>query len=456
MTDRTRYSLAALLFLVFGPTLTAALIGWIVLRRSPLAVQYETAAMQVETGIDLKIDSVEYLRWNFWKYGQLEIPHPNTGKAFVVFSELENRLPKPEFSKPSTFFPPGKGTPRKQNSPHMSITLNPKDVSGDVAILSHLLLNQFGDRFSKRKTSLMFNFDEIEILCPEVLFTLTLVEGNFRSAGGKCLFECTFNMRDNPSQDAIHFTITRQKGDSPEEPELVVELQSKTTEVPVRFLALLFPGLKSLGSEAFFHGTVRGELSKKKVWTVTFEDMMIGNADLATLGAELTPYRMSGQLQIGVRSARIAFYGSQSRFLDAAGYILVGNGLVERKLFSRLANELQLSHTSNEVSNPNHRSNLNLLADLPKETRDIEFEMARFDVLLGSDGVSLHPVPAAMKSGLVIMVDKPGIYKYHLPRQISSGSIPYPVLFHWFSPTNAEVFPLTPQTQKILPYLLVP
>ena len=263
-------------------------------------------------------------------------------------------------------------------------------------------------------------------------------------------------MRDNPSQDAIHFTITRQKGDSPEEPELVVELRSKATEVPVRFLALLFPSLKSLGPEAFFHGTVRGELSKKNVWTVTFEDMTIGNADLKTLGAELTPFRMSGQLQISIRSARIAFNGTQSRFLDAGGWILIENGSVERKLFSRLVDQLQLSHTSNEVVNPNHRSNLNLFADLPREERDIEFATAWFNMFLGTDGISLHPVPTAAKSGLVIQVDKPGIYKYYLPRQIRSGSIPYSTLFHWLSPTGAEVFPLTPQTQKIVPYLFVP
>jgi len=455
MNDRTRHSLAVLLFLVFGPTLTAALVGWVVVRRSPLAVQYETNALRAETGIDLKIDSVDYRRQNSWKYGQVELSHPNTGQPFVVFSELENRLPEPEFLKSfsplALFGGAGKESFRRIKSPSVSIALNPKTVPQDVAILGHLLLNQFGDRFSDRNANLLFDFSEVEIRCPESPIKLMFVGGRFRSEEGKILLECSFNMQDNQSQDSIHFVILRQKNGSPEEPELIVELRTNTTEVPVRFLALLFPGLKSLGPEAFFHGTVRGELSKRNIWTVTFDDMTIENADLKTLAAELTPYRLSGQLRIGVKSAKIAFNGNQSRFLEAVGDIRIVNGSIERKLLARLVEDWQLSPTPNNVTNPLHQ-NRSLLDVLPPEEQDILFaEVPYMRVILGKDGALIQ---STYSNGIVIAMDQS--HRYHRPERISQGRIPYSVLLDSFSPDNAVFFPLTPQTQKIVPYLSPP
>ncbi|MCL2305166.1 MAG: hypothetical protein FWC43_07465 [Planctomycetaceae bacterium] len=457
MKDRTRHSLAVLLFLVFGPTLTAALVGWVALRRSPLAVQAETSTIRTGTGIDLKINSVEYRRWNLWKYGQMELPHPNTGRPLVVFSDLENRLLPSKISKSSSlfslFFPEiNTKSVRKIQSPFVSITLH----SGtDLAILGDFLLNQFGDRFADRKGNVVFNFDEIEIHCPAPpLFRLRLVEGHFYSENGKSSLECSFNFQENPSQEPVLFTITRQKGDS-DAPELLVELRTETTAVPVRFLALLFPGLKSLGPESFFHGTVRGELLKKNTWVVTFEDMTIENADLKTLGAELTPYRLSGRVNLMVKSARIARSGNQSRFLDGSGWVQIENGSIERKLLAQLIDDWQLSPTPNDETNPLHQWK-DLLELLPRERQDVAFVAAPLLVFLGKDGISLCPVPKNEKSGLIMEVDKEGFYKYHLPKQNRSTPIPYWAFFRSFSPPNAEFFPLTPQVQKIVPYLFQP
>jgi len=453
MKDRTRRSLAVLLFLVFGPTVTVALIGWIVLRRSPLAVQFETNSICTATGIDLKIDSVEYLRWNLWKYGQVELPHPNTGQPFVVFSDLENRLLQPKVSWLGTLFSPllpGKSTDsfRRINSPSVSIALKSQT---DIAVLSHLLLNQFGDRFADRTTGLAFIFNEFELIRQEDRLKMTLVEGRFRSEDGRCSLECKFNLHENSTQEPILFRITRQRNNSPEEPELLVELRTDMTEVPVRFLAIFFPGLASLGPEAFFHGNVLGEFSKKK-WTVKFDDMTIFNADLKTLGAELTPYRLSGQLQIGITLARMEFIGNQSRFLDADGYMSIIDGSIERTLLARLVDDWQLSPTPNHETNPMYQ-NTNLLSVLSQERQEIPFAEVLFSVFLGRDGVSIRPMK---QHGLIIEMDKLGHYKYHLPKQVGAHPIPYSDILNSFSPNTAEVLRITPQIQRILPHLYLP
>ena len=456
MKDQTRRSLAVLLFLVFGPTLTAALTGWIVLRRSPLAVQYETYTIRAGTGTDMNIDSVEYLRWNLWKYGQVELPHPSTGQPFVLFSDLENRLLPSKPSRTTSVFSsflPGMNTEYSHNihSPSVSIALNSKT---DLAILGNFLLNQFGDRFADRKGNLAFNFDEIGVRNPESQFRLRLVEGRFLSEEEKCSFECSFNLQENPSQEPIFFAITRHKNGSPEGTELIVELRTEETEVPVQFLALLFPGFKSLGPEAFFHGTVRGELSKRNSWIVTFEEMTIENADLKTLGAELTPYHLSGLVRISIKSARIERNGGQSRFWDASGWIHIENGSIERELLAQLVDDWRLSPTPNGVTNPLHQ-NKDLLEILSRERQIVTFVAASFYVFLGKDGISLHPLPTEEESGLVVEMDKEGLYKYHLPKQIRPNPIPYSALFHSFSPPSTEPFPLTPQIQRIVPYLFL-
>jgi len=456
MRDRTRHSLAVLLFLVFGPTCTAALLGWISLRRTSLAVWYETGTIREETGMNLTIDSVKYLRWNHWKYGEAEIPHPKTGQPFIVFSELENRLLQSEVPRSGSLFsfvlPQGvRGESfRRLNSPSVSFTLNSQ---ADVIILSHLLLNQFGDRFAGRQPDLGFRFDEIEIRGPEFHFKLTFVEGRFRSKAGKCSLECTFNLQENLFQELISFTITRQFS---EEPELIVELKTGETHVPARYLALLFPGLKSLGAEAFFHGTVRGELSKNHTWVVTFEDMTIENADLKTLGAGLTPYRLSGQVQMGVLSARMAFSGNQSRFLDAKGWIQITNGSMERKLLTQLVNDWQLSPDPNDVVNPLQRTNLNFLERPSQERQDASVAEATFFVLLGKDGIKIRPGFAKdEESGFVMQMDPDGFFKYYLPKQVSDRPISYSDLFHTFSPVDVDHIPLTPQIQRIVPSLFL-
>ena len=450
MKDRTRHSLAVLLFLVFGPTCTVALVGWIALRRSPLAVQYETSVLQAATGVDLKTDSVEYLRWNLWRYGQVELPHPNTGQPFVAFSDLENRLVQPKISRSGTIFSPllpkaRQESVRQVHSPFVSIALNSE---ADIAILGNLLLNQFGDRFAGRQPNLAFHFEEVEIRCQGLHYNLSFVDGSFRSEGGKSSLKCTFKFQENPLQEPISFTITRQ------EPELIVELKTDATEVPVRFLALLFPGLKSLGAEAFFHGTVRGERSQRGSWIVTFENMTIEKADLKTLGAGLTPYRLGGQVLLSIRTARVELSGTQSRFLDAAGWIQVENGTMERKLLAQLVEDWQLSPTPNNVTNPLHRNDLDFL-ERYSQGKDVDFALARFVIFLGRDGISLRPIQAEQESGLVMKIDPQNFYKYHLPEQISKTPIPYLTFFHTFSPPDAELVPLTPQIQRIVPSLFL-
>ena len=453
MRDRTRRSLVVLLFLAFGPTLTAALVGWVILRRSSPAVQYETYVIQAGTGMDLRIDSVEYLRWNFWKYGQVKLPHPSTGQPFVIFSDLENRLIPQKVSRSGSLFsfvlPEGLGAKSvwRLNSPSVLVTLNSKT---DLAILSDLLLNQFGDRFADRKPNLAFHFDEVEVRCPEFHFILTFVEGRFCFEEGEYSLECRFNFQENPSQEPILFTIVRQKNNSSEDSEFRVELRTEETRVPVRFLALLFPGLKLLGPEAFFHGTVRGELSKRNSWVITFEDMGIGNADLKTFGAELTPYRLSGQVQMGILSARMAFSDNQSRFLDAKGWILAENGSIERKLLAQLVEDWQLSPNPNNENNPLYQNNPNYLEKLQPERQDALFVKASFFVLLGKDGIMIRQ-GLDEESGLVMIMDQDGFYKYYLPERISKSRISYLALLRSFSPDDTKLFPLTPQILRILP-----
>ncbi len=464
MHDRARHSVAVLLFLVFGPVLTAALLGWIAIRRSPIAIQWEKSQTRNATGIDFKIDSVEYLRWNYQKYDELVFPHPSTGTAMFTISDLKLRRMESKSSTTGSVlrlllpFLADSETLCKLNSDSVSIVLNPKTLGNDVELLENLLLDQFGDRFSGHSRDVLFSFDKVDIQIPDSAakngITLTFLEGRFTSNGSRSELDCTFSLQDNPSRDPIRFVVKREKG-VPDKPELTVELRSESTEVPIRFLALLFPALNSLGSESYFHGTVRGESSGANRWVVTFEDMGIGNADLGELRKQLTTYRLTGRLRLEIVSAKIAIIEGQTRFLDAVGWIQIEDGSISRELLARLVDDWQLSTTPNDELNPLHRNNLDPLKDIPPNGKEgIRFAEVMLYLYLGKDGVLLRPIPRDVKSGLIIALDQQGFYKYHLPKRVGSGQpIPYAALLTTFSPPDAEVVPLTPQTQGIVPHL---
>ena len=446
--------------------LTAALLGGIAARRLPVAVWWEENVIQNATGLPFTLGSVEYHRWNLRKYGQVELPHPNTGQKFVTFPEVELRHSKSDTSKSSSllslFLPfwDDKQTFPKLSFSSVSVEISPKAVASDIRILGNMLLDQFGDRFSARKTNLSFHCDELEISVadslPDMRFKLTFLEGTFLADETECKLECTFSLQDNPSRDPVRFTIRRKKQNlqneqaQTAEPELIVELQTDETEVPVRFLALFFPTWNSLGPKAFFHGTVRGESSRKDYWTITFEDMGIGNADLQTLGAELTPYPLSGETQIGIASARIETDGTRTRFLDASGWIRIVNGAIDRRLLTRLVEDWQLSPMPNDAMNSLYQNNLDVLKNIPVDQAKIPIADASLSVLLGKDGVLLR---SNEKGGFIFASDRERYYKYHLPKQMGTTAISYSAIFGTFSPPNADVLSLTPQTQKLIQHL---
>ena len=444
--------------------LTVALIGGIAVRRLPVAAWWEENVAKNAIGLPIKLGSVEYRRWNLQKYGQVVLHHPNTGQKFVVFPEVELRRLKSAASDSSSllpFFVPfwdDKQTYSKLSIPRVSVELSQKTVTSDIRILGNMLLDQFGDRFSAREVKFAFHCDELDIRIadslPETRFKLMFLEGEFLSDETECKLECSFNLQDNPSRDPVRFTIRRKKQNPQNEqsqttePELVVELQTAKTEVPVRFLALFFPGLNSFGSDAFFHGTVRGESSHKDCWTITFEDMGIEEVDIQTLSAELTPFQLSGKTLLGIKSARIAVSSDGTRFLDASGWIQIVNGSIDRKLLTQLVDDWQLSPTPNTVSNPLHQNNLDLLKIIPADQTKILIAEASLSVLLGKDGVLLR---SNEKGGFVFASDRERFYKYHLPERMGMMAIPYSVIFGTFSPSDANLLPLTPQTQKLVP-----
>ena len=446
--------------------LTVALLGGIAARRLPVAVWWEKNAIQNATGLPFTLGSVEYQRWNLRKYGQVELSHPNTGQKFIAFPEVELRRSKSDSQKSSsiwTLFVPfldDKQTSPKLSFSSASIELSQKMVASDVRILGNMLLDQFGDRFSARKTNLSFHCDELEISVtdsfPDTRFKLTFLEGTFLADETECKLECTFSLQDNPSRDPVRFTIRRKKPNPQNErsqttePELIVELQTDETEIPIRFLALFFPTWNSLGPKAFFHGTVRGESLRKDYWTITFEDMGIGDADLQTLGAELTPYPLSGHTQLNIKSARIATDGVRTRFLDASGWILIENGSIDRRLLAQLVDDWQLSPTPNDAANLLYQNNLDVLKNIPADQANIPIAEASFSVLLGKDGVLVRPIK---KGGLIFASDREQYYKYHLPERTGTTAIPYSTIFGTFSPPNADVLSLTPQTQKLIQHL---
>ena len=446
--------------------LTAALLGGIAARRLPVAVWWEENVIQNATGLPFSLGSVEYHRWNLRKYGQVELPHPNTGQKFIVFPEVELRRSKSDSQKSSSLLPlfvpflDDKQTFPKLSFSSASIEISPKMMASDVRILGNMLLDQFGDRFSARKTNLSFHCDELEISVADSLpgtrFKLTFLEGTFLADETECMLECSFSLQDNPSRDPVRFTIRRKKQNPPNEqsqttePELVVELQTDETEVPVRFLALFFPSWNSLGPKAFFHGTVRGESLRKDYWTITFEDMGIGDADLQTLGAELTPYPLSGKTRIGIISARIATNGIRTRFLDASGWILIENGAIDRRLLAQLVDDWQLSPTPNNTMTSLYQNNLDVLKNIPASQTKVPIAEASFSVLLGKDGVLLR---SNEKGGFIFASDRERYYKYHLPERSGTKAISYSAIFGTFSPPNADVLSLTPQTQKLIQHL---
>ena len=436
MHDSSRRLLTVSIFLVLGPLLTAALLGAITVRKTPIAAHWEAETIRIATNRNAKIKSVNYLRPDLVRLNDVKILDPQTGNPLLYCPVVELHYDLKELP----------GILRKCVVEEMVIELYPKskyeDVEKIVKTVLELPRKQLPD-------NLLFDIANVEIkvvgTVPEESYQLTSLRGKYVANSGKDETLFMFNMGNDVVSEPIRFTLQKT-----EENETTLELSSDKTVMPGKLLTLFVPGLSVLGDDFRFSGTILAKSQSKTDWTFSLENTTIRDGNLRSFAAFVTPYRATGQLNFSIKSVNFQTIGGENRFLNANGWFQIQNGTIAKDLLKKIVEQFGLipnpRHLTQVYRNPDPISRFPRVPELPIENAIVQFD-------LNPSGAVFQSINSP-DSGLVLSINREN--NYYIPKKMEQTRVSYSDLLHSLMPVNAELVPLTPHSQRVINLLHLP
>ncbi|MGL6225458.1 MAG: hypothetical protein ACRC10_02400 [Thermoguttaceae bacterium] len=505
MYDSNRRLITIILFLLLGPLLTIALSAGLLLRSLPLSARWEERQIAAQTPWTVQIEQVEHLNPSTRRYKQFSILQSQTRIPLVVCPEIELVQKGPKWSceitelfvnlepigqldmfrefnrilfelfqdqfggvaRTFTFtienieitapfsYQQADSFPQTSSVPQTSSfqQIGKEADSGDRADLNRGVdLGRSIDLGQTVDSNRMISLDGSGVTTisgSSQKFRLTFLNGTFTSTPEKDLLECSFNMSDNLTAEPIELRIekTRNVADSQQRPQLNLLYSTVQTYSSGRFLTLLFPDLIPLGPDCRFSGRIYAEFMPEQKMQVKLEEMNITGIDLALLAPTLTPYHVSGLFTIGIKEAMLEFSRTDNRLHYAKGWGEIKDGTLQKELLVKLIDQFALSWTPTETATNTGYSPLERVR--PNSPIPLEHAVICFD--FNDSGClfqSVNPSGAMMK-----FKGNQGNNYLYLQQSRSETRIPYANVLYSLMSDNAELVPLTPQSQKIIPYL---
>lgn len=468
MDDRTRRTLTFFLFMVLGPFLTATLCGAIAVRRLPFSVSIEENVLRRQIGCDVKIEKVEFQRWNAKKYKNCSFTPSGAEGPVFTFPELNLRTYSksvpgtksiweaifPFLSKSEKYY--------QITAPTLVIELDSEKKYVETERLAHHFVEHFRLKNLPSEADVFCEIEEIQVRVvdsnPEDniskkklkdRFQLTFFEGTYTPRDRQFPLQCKFMLRDQPASEPVALTVERVS----QSHDLMIQFNTGSTPVPIRFVALLFPGLDVLGYDASFHGTVRGQSNGVHQWALFFEDMDASNINFGPLAKNLTPYPMSGKAQFGIDSSKLISTRGSIRFVGAKGWVQVVNGTIHRGLLENLIDD--------RYFNLEYQGKVDPLTVMDSNNPVLPLMGVGFYFHLTNGKATITPNMSKDESKPLseplpepfLILGQDGFFKYYLSGNMSGGEVPYSLLLAPLTPPKTEKVPLTPQMQNLLKHI---
>ncbi len=423
------------LFLAFGPLLTAALIGAVAYRNLPVATYFEENAIRYQTGWKVKIGEVEYPKPNLVRFREFVVLHPQTLAPLA-------RCPKLELQYSENF--------RKYSATEFQVFLDVKDRQQGLRVFTRMLFDILPEQFSGKAKNLEFNFENVELLTGDPnqkgQHRITFLGGLFSSEAERDKIECSFNLSDDlTAEEPIRFLAERNRKD--ETSNLYLHYDSDKTYASGKFLSLFLPVFSLLGDQCRFSGTIRAESRSNDDWKIHFEEVDFKNGSLQQISKMLTSYRIDGCFNLGIKAATIGYAHSQGQFLGANGWIQIEDGSIQKELLVKLIDQFSLSWSPTPVQKtapaPDPLAGYSSKGDIPIKESCICFELNE------TGGHFRSPFP----SGSILQTMRQD--QLYLSKKFGDQPTSYAAILYPLMPDNAELVPLTPQMHRIFKFLPV-
>ena len=447
MYDSSRRLLTVSIFLVLGPLLTAALLGAIVVRKTPLAAHWEAGAIQSKVSRNVQVESVSYLRPDLVKLNGVKICDPLTGKPILFCPTVELHYDLPDWKDVSS---EPIGRLRKCFVDDLIIELDPRNKHEGIDRIIKLAIELSAKQVPGREIDLQFDIANVEFkfvgTVPDESYQLTMLRGKYvaKADNNEILF--MFNMRNDVVSEPITFSLKKAH-----EAEALLELSSGKTVIPGKLLTLFAPGFSVFGEDFRFSGTIRASFQNKANWLFTLEKTTIRDVDLQTFANYFTPYRASGRLDMSIKSAaNFEIRGGEMRFINAKGWFGIQDGKIAKELMRKIAEQFDLTPYPRHLAQIYRKPDP--IAMFPKEVElPIKEAIVLFD--LNQAGAVFQPSNST-ENGLIIAINREN--NYYMPKNVEQSRVSYPELLHLLMPDNSELVPLTPHSQRVINLLNLP
>ena len=340
--DKTRRYVCMAGFFLLCVTPTVLVAGWCVMRHLPGRLAAETQRLKRETGFDVSLDGMKYLRPGVVLYEGLELRDPETGEAILRCRLLEVGVV--ETSDDATW--PGGAITLVASQPRVEAAA--LDRVGELVM--RLLRRRAGDA----NLDVRLAAGELTLRTPDGSQTLTDLTGSIEStpevAQADVKFRLAGDERSVPpaARDAepISIRLARNRKSTPATTGF--DLNTGGRALPCSVLAMGLPVLRPLGPRSRFFGYIRSnetpngasaERTASGRWNGEVNPGRLLDVDLDRLVTDRFPHKLSGTAEVTIQSARF----HDGRLASASGTLVAGPGVISRSLIHAAATHLHLA-----------------------------------------------------------------------------------------------------------------
>ncbi|WP_236623619.1 hypothetical protein [Rhodopirellula baltica] len=325
MHERTMRAVARGLFVACcaGPTCVTMLIILVMWspwyhRRCVLATE---AALALQTGLDVRIGSLERVNPTTWQLGDVQLRDNETkqsiGRVRIVSWVQEDnrtivRLSQPEIRA---------------------------EYLGDVWDLVH---DRFLCRPEHTLNPIRLAADDLTIQSAHSQITIRDLDGTILPDEKQvtAMLSCML-AGERPDIEPMEIEITRRRDEGL--PRTTVSLRTGELNAPLAWLAGYHTAFEKLGGDATFHGAAKlAQVPSRDRggnagldWMLDLSSARIENIDLARM-TEFLPHRLAGKASLQLNRCQIVPGG----VVDVDGVIQVAGGWISASLLPRLAEDL--------------------------------------------------------------------------------------------------------------------
>ncbi len=469
--DHSRRFLILLIFFLFGPGLTLGLVAGAVARKLPWNAKTYQQTIASETGLNLRIGTVEYRTPSVVRFQRVELVDKISETSFFFAPEIEWTFVPSE--KPGDFFP-GLESKKKDNDdlrpslesfvsffstvlPFRSQTsgfhrltipkseirfdsLVPEESARKTQELLFDLLSRYRTASScpiqVGAESIGLRLDNGDSQRRPLPGSLRFVQGSLYRLDESVRSEWEFRIPEVSEQEIQRFSVEQRHSARGNELDLRFvsgrpsNPKAYGQPIPCELAAMFCSIFRPFNANSLFSGEIEAEYRAAAIenpWTFRLTNVFFEKLDVARYAAEYTSFPVSGTADVQINQATFG-----NGFFTARGWINVLQGTVDRVLFHRLIERFSL------------RIEPESLLESPLPT--VPFDQCAVSFRLEKDGAAFWKENPPDPNLFMKCTSRE--MRVYLPQ--ASQPTSYHAILAAFAPDAAPIVPLTSATQKII------